>query len=511
MKKPQYLNIITVRKDEENSATSIIDGQQRITMLHIMFQLFYLDKDFKSSYLNKSEINLLDSICAAFNNFKVISSADEKVLELLANKNYDFSSLRKVMKKIPTTALLDVAKIYLLKYEALSDNDKETLFNNLRKSTWHVCEIDDKLSPYEVYINMNSKGTIMHWSDVVKQYWNAENNYKNYEEVKGIFVNCQKYFPDLLTYFISKKDTTDDYIAKAIDVYEKVYSDKILSSSDELFLLELAKIYKDVITSKVFNTFSDSNQREIVWKFLDICRSNNVDKNTLIDIFEKYFITTTLWLSICKEIKNNYTQKFDFNTHQKLSVNGKKSLYSELKNVETFTPDMLKNAFESFLQDNGFDNLPTMRSIIKNWLTTKPLYNEKVITNPQIKFILEKVNSMYESALFSNQEWTIEHIWPQHVKSSAAFTFKKWAKPSDESIQMLGNLTLLQKTPSAPSGKQNANSIASNKEPWVKFAAVYKSGLYITTSLTDTKKFEEDEIKARSAEFAEKFIDWLTF
>jgi len=199
------LNFLTVSNENNEKLHSIspdkdyilvLDGQQRITILNLVFNGVFRDQNKKTIRNRNLYFNLLT-------NFENDSDTNQQYYEFkfFDESNGEFyldneSIWIKVKEIINISSLAETRKKILKNYPQFSDDETvieknlETIKNSINESNLSFYQINKQTQDdeaLEIFVRVNSKGVVLSYSDLlfskIKHYWNKEDK----ESARTIF------------------------------------------------------------------------------------------------------------------------------------------------------------------------------------------------------------------------------------------------------------------------------------------------------------------------------------
>jgi len=380
-----YLQFITLK--DTNNVFEVIDGQQRLTTLTILFSLFNLHNGIssKENFVNKKLIyqirkNFIEEFIYKDIN-KIISNDNWEVFvsNNPSHNNQDVYYIFHATKTI-NNFLNDIKEHIKIDefYEYISD--KVQIIVNI---------LDDEMNSEKVFVNVN-KGVRLKDEDLVKGLLitkipldNKNEQYRLTEnEINEIRTTLGRQWDELSEWSIRNKVTTffqpnEKGIAWLIKLTFPKVND--LDTENPVFTFLFEKYQKG---EKATNIFAEIYKiKQVLNDWLNIPEIHNL-------------------LGFLIHSKNHYNF---FNIWNKLKeLKTKKEVVIKLK-------DLIKNEIPFNSEKNKLDEL--------NYHDSKnDLFNLFLIIDI-IKFlpINEESENFYDYGLITNENWSIEHIFPQNI------------------------------------------------------------------------------------------------
>ncbi|WP_305868811.1 DUF262 and DUF1524 domain-containing protein [Helicobacter pylori] len=471
--------------DTHSSPLLIIDGQQRLTTITLLFIAL---RDHLSEEVKHKEIEsyLINSNKDGDKKFRLIlSESDKDTLLSLIDEN----------KRKPSEPSVKIMENFELFEKWIRKNtDKlETIFKGLKKLMIVWISLDKgKDDPQLIFESMNSKGIELTQTDLIKnyivmeteiekqedfynQYWRAmEEDFKQNETLFNRFVrhyltiktgeipNINKVYEAFKDYRqkegIEIEDLLKDlqkYCGYFCQIAFKKEADKDLNKA----LSFLVDLETDVIYPLLLELYSDYSDGVL----------SKQDFIPIIYLTESYLCRRTvcgLGTNSLNKVFPSFTKKIDKNQY--------------LKSVEEHFG--LLKGMQKFPNDSEF----------KDSFITIDFYSFK-----KREYFLERLENFDTKEPVNTQECTIEHIMPQTLNL-------EWERDLGENFQAIhekylhtiGNLTL-----TGYNQEYSNNSFQKKRDMEKGFK---QSPLKLNQSLKDLESFGEKEIEKR----ANKLADW---
>ncbi len=478
--------------DTHSSPLLIIDGQQRLTTITLLFialrdHLNDEDEFLEKFSREKIESYLINSNKDGDNKFRLIlSESDKDTLLSLIDEN----------KRKPSELSLKIMENFKLFEEWIRKNtDKlETIFKGLEKLmiVWIALE-KGKDDPQLIFESMNSKGIELTQTDLIRnyivmetevekqedfynQYWRAmEEDFKQNETLFNQFVrhyltikigkipNEKRVYEAFKDYQQKERIEIEDllkdlqkYCGYFCQIAFKKEADKDLNKA----LGFLVDLEMDVVYPLLLELYSDYSDKVL----------SNADFISIIYLIESYICRRAvcgLGSKGLNKIFPSFTKKIN------------KDQY--LESIEAHFLSLEKTTGK-FPKDSEF----------KDSLITIDFYHLK-----KTKYFLERLENFDTKEPVNTQECTIEHIMPQTLNL-------EWERDLGENFQeihnkylhTIGNLTL-----TGYNEKYSNNSFQEKRDMEKGFK---QSPLKLNQSLKDLESFGEKEIEKRANDLA----DW---
>ncbi len=496
-------NVVLIEKSKNQYL--VIDGQQRLTTITLLFKVLYDKIDdiiSQSSYDNRDKwLKRIGQISNGYHlmdeedNFKGLKITHDNGLsfgEFYRDLILDKADLEFIPTKVSDKNIKEVYEELNDKISELSDLQTSKFINYIKnKVKLIVTTAPSEGKAFQLFEVLNDRGRSLEPMDLIKNTFlkTLRNSTLNDEDVNNFNKNWNGFLDNLqinnkkkissstfMKHFIlsvygvkKKQEELFDYF----QIENKLTADEIIDLTKKL--KEYSSIYKSIEIDCLNNDFlSDNSDMHIIFKVLGIkqfhpllmCfyKSSNDIKEQVVDVCANYGATIIFSLTQTNTIEkelisiiNNINKKTNFKEKEKVLKN---LLMTEINN---YSEKMLKTVSEhNFTNSSG-----------------KPLKKSYAI----LEFIELKYNENH-LIIHPKNKITLEHILATKTKID---DLKKYEfKDRDEFnryINRIGNLTLLYSDENASAG---INEIKEKKE-------IYKNSSFIITR-TMVKK-EETGIK----------------
>lgn len=509
-------SLITVQDKKVTNYLNIIDGQQRITTLTILFSVIHrfmeddieIDEDdeeqFSQRISKNSVANCIWNESKTRLRFKPKSDIGAIYRNIVKNSTIEDIKERTITKKElknaePTTLYYNTAKIFINKIEELTkngqdlqelDNFNSYLFNNVKMI--HI-ECSDESFAIKMFQIINNRGLALYSSDLIKSYL-----YSKFDEETADSQEFNDYWTS---------------IEKKINDLENMSADSLFTIYQYYCLGENPKksLDKEIINYLEKNNISPTDAVIDIDNFLD--NFKNVIERENKDIYALKYIPWEMYM------------KAILATAEKVKYVKKDELYHELARFyylnyiagQTLTKikqtsfnliKLVKNKADISSIQNEINNQLENSNIIK--LVKDNLSFENVYNTDWLKPLLLWIeyNELDECTFMPITRSTqIEHILPEEWRKNWSWFGEENAK---KYLNSIGNLTLL----SGPKNIKASNEAYLNKIDVYSGSGRYKEGkctsYRITQHIFDTYKTEwtEKQIKEH-ADFYYKKIENL--
>ncbi len=490
-------SILYVRVDDTHSSPLlIIDGQQRLTTITLLFIALrnHLSEEveiLKKFSRKKVESYLINSDKDGDKKFRLIlSESDKDTLLFLIDKN----------KRKPSEPSLKIVENFKLFEEWIRKNtDKlETIFKGLEKLmiVWIALK-KEKDDPQLIFESMNSKGIELTQTDLIRNYIVMETEVEKQEyfynqywrAMEEDFKQNEKLFDRFVKHYLTIKTGKIPNEKRVYEAFKRYQQERGIET--EALLQDLQK-YCGYFCQIAFKKEADKDLNKALSFLVDL--EMDVIYPLLLELYSDYsdgvlskqdFIPI-IYLTesyICRRavcgIPSNGLNKFFPSFTKKID----KKQY--LKSVEEHFGSLTGN--QKFPNDFEF----------KDSFITKELYGRNKTKKKKTKYFLERLENFDTKEPVNTKECTIEHIMPQTLE-------EEWERDLGENFQAIhekylntiGNLTL-----TGYNEKYSNNSFQEKRDMEKGFK---QSPLKLNQSLKDLESFGEKEIEKRASDLA----DW---
>ncbi|MDU9772905.1 DUF262 and DUF1524 domain-containing protein [Helicobacter pylori] len=490
-------SILYVRVDDTHSSPLlIIDGQQRLTTITLLFIALrnHLSEEVeileKFSH-KKVESYLINSDKDGDKKFRLIlSESDKDTLLSLIDKN----------KRKPSEPSLKIMENFKLFEKWISENtDKlETIFKGLKKLmiVWIALK-KGKDDPQLIFESMNSKDIELTQADLIRNYIIMETEVEKQEDfynqywraIEEDFKQNEKLFDLFVRHYLTIKTEKIPNEKRVYEAFKRYQQERWIET--EVLLQDLQK-YCGYFCQIAFKKEADKDLNKALSFLVDL--EMDVIYPLLLELYSDYsdgvlskqdFIPI-IYLTesyICRRavcgIPSNGLNKFFPSFTKKID----KKQY--LKSVEEHFGSLTGN--QKFPNDFEF----------KDSFITKELYGRNKTKKKKTKYFLERLENFDTKEPVNTQECTTEHIMPQTLNL-------EWERDLGENFQAIhekylntiGDLTL-----TGYNEKYSNNSFQEKRDMEKGFK---QSPLKLNQSLKDLESFGEKEIEKRANDLA----DW---
>lgn len=523
-------SIICVNKSDgtfDIQRLELIDGQQRITTLSLLYASIY------KMFLNK--INRDDEeFITTKNNLKhrlVLKEEKGKPRVKLSIQNNNFTDYKYILnvlelykepklKKPKHLGLRRIYKAYNYFFKQIENTDYDGLLRILRKINSALLvniEVETHADAFTLFESLNNRGIPLTAMDIIKNkiLCDLEKNQKRdineaFEDWVEMINNIQDYTWQerfLRQYYnafkykkaINVKGITRATKSKLINIYES-----LIKKDSEFILDEL------ISKSKIYNSFLEpvdlgkkNKYSEIYCELIDLMHVGAAPSYTLL----LYLLSEFNNLADIKKVANFLVKYF---------VRRNLTDYPGTRDLD--------NIFIKIINNHDKNNKEVNPEFIINYLTEPDKFADEELFINKLKgdiyvdnktiarFILSKIEECHQTKEIytdlwgkpnnGRYEWTIEHIFPKgnNIPKSwidmVADGDKERAKELQvEWVHKLGNLTLTAYNPNLSNlSFKKKRDRKDNKGNYVG----YKNGLFLNEELENLDKWTVDNIKKRT-------------
>ncbi|WP_000643422.1 DUF262 and DUF1524 domain-containing protein [Helicobacter pylori] len=485
-------SILYVRDDDTHSSPLlIIDGQQRlttITLLFIALRDHLNDEDEFLEKFSRKEIEsyLINSNKDGDNKFRLIlSESDKDTLLSLIDKN----------KRKPSEPSLKIVENFKLFEEWIRKNtDKlETIFKGLEKLmiVWIALK-KEKDDPQLIFESMNSKGIELTQADLIRNYIIMETEI---EKQEGFY---NGYWRAMEEDFKQNETLFNQFVKHYLTI-------KIGKIPNEKRVYEAFKDYRQKEGIGIEDLLKDL--KKYCGYFCQIAFKKEADKGLnkalsfLVDL--EMDVVYPLLLELYSDYSDGVLSKADF-----ISIIALTESYLCRRAVCGLGTNSLNKVFPFVTKKINKDQYLESIKVHFGYLTEKQRFpnndefKEHFITIDfyrfkKKKYFFERLENFDTKEPVNTQECTIEHIMPQTLT-------EEWKRDLGENFQAIhdkylhtiGNLTL------TGYNKEYRNNSFQEKRDMEK--GFKQSPLRLNQSLEDLESFGEKEIEERANDLA----DW---
>ena len=472
----------------------IIDGQQRLTTINILYVALYrYAKD-------NGKVQDAERLYNMFLTNQYVKNESSK----LKLKQTDTNSLAFKAIMLGTdnesSTFSNVIENYNYFRSAISEDTFELISNGLKRLIFVEISLErDKDDPQRIFESLNSTGLDLSQSDLIRNFILMDLPPKDQNRIfETIWNPIEENAKDIVKQNSLVSDYIRDYLTlrnKNIPNKNKVYSEfKSLyaNKKDEAYHQELENIKSLSIHYKKFinpTTVLDENiKKELEYiNRLEI----NVAYPFLLQVFEDYengLISKEELIKILKLIQSYVWRRFVVGLPSSSLSKVFMALYSEVDSEEYYDSIAI-----ALLKKRGNVKFPSNEDV-KTALRDKDLYNTQPKNRNYLFEMLENFNNR-EYVNTNNDQITIEHIFPRNPeeKWSTDLSKDEYFLFKEKHLNTIGNLTL-----SGNNGALSNKSFLSKKEMNVdgkeqgyQFSRLWLNSFIKSIDTWNVEKYEE--------------------
>lgn len=480
---------------------TIIDGQQRITTITLIYLTLYQLAKKMGDISLENEINETYLI----NKF----APEEEKLKLRPTENND-EALKFLLRNHQDEEFNGFSRLidnYNYFKERVVEENFEAVLTGLSKLMFVEVSLDrEKDDPQRIFESLNSTGLELTQADLIRNYIlmglkrkDQNKIYRDYWEVIEKYAKDESFNKSRVSDFIRDFLTVENNkIPNKNKVYLEFKEKYPTTTVDELEITldkikNLAKHYNKLINPKNENEPDIRKQLQyinrleinVAYPFLirvyDDYMSQVIDKDTFIHTLE--LIQSYTWRRFIVGLPTNALNKIFMNLYDK--VENQNYLYSIQK---------------SLMQRAGVQRFPRNEEVIDS-LEVKDVYNIKSKNRTYLLERLENFQNQESVKIEGNPDITIEHIFPQNPdgKWKLELGQEEYNEMKSNYLNTIGNLTLT-----------GYNSKLSNKyfteKRDLENSGFKDSRLWLNKYIGTLNKWGTSEVKRRFDVIAERFL-----
>ncbi|GAA9670062.1 DUF262 and DUF1524 domain-containing protein [Helicobacter pylori] len=477
-----------------NNALLIIDGQQRLTTITLLFIAL---RNHSSDEVKRKEIEnhyLINSDEKGDKKFRLIlSESDKDTLLSLIDKD----------RRKPSEPSLKIVENFKLFEEWIRKTPKlETIFKGLEKLTIVWIALDkEKDDPQLIFESMNSKGMELAQTDLIRnyivmetenekqegfynKYWRAMEKGFEQSKRKDLFNKFVRHYvtiktreiPNINKVYVALKDYRQkerigiEDLLKDLQKYCGYFCQIVFKKEDDKDLNKalgfLVDLEMDVIYPLLLELYSDYSDGVL----------SKADFRRSIALIESYICRR----AVCRLGTNSLNKVFPFFTRH-------------IQKDEYFKS--LKVHFGSLTEKQRFPN----NDEFKDCFITIDFYKFK-----KREYFLERLENFDTEEPINTKGLTTEHIMPQKLEEEWERDLgENFQEIHDKYLHTIGNLTL-----TGYNSKYSNKSFQEKKDMEKGFK---NSPLKLNQSLKDLESFGEEEIKKRANDLADLALKIWTY
>lgn len=420
---PDYFlgNILLNRKS--SNVLEVIDGQQRITSLSLLFLALYLyceDKKIKDAskiknYLEKGNFG------SSTNSLKLSKINNELYERLLSAKTIaEIASL--VCKNDSDKKIIDVITTFinLIKKDKKEDDNLETqriteIFRRISENVFFIVIIaENNKQASKLFEVLNNKGVDLTEADLVRNYLLSKADQQSFESSIETWENLEKKIGiDNLEQFLRYSSLL---VSEADGIYERVfeYAEKHSSKTAIDFFNDSSDFYLKILDPGSYNEDSDTTLEELNTmnitqvRPLLLAASRKFDTDTLVDLSKTLVNFVFRYSVICGKNPNKvelFSKDTSFNVY-----NGLYTYADVCRKISELNPD--DQDFKKAFLEKNFKNTKIPRYILGK-IEDKMSSGEKSIdfSAVHLEHIMPKKISKWQTAdPYYNEEFHLKYV-----------------------------------------------------------------------------------------------------
>ncbi len=477
--------------DTHSSPLLIIDGQQRLTTITLLF-IALRNHSSDEVKRKKMESYLINSGNDGDKKFRLIlSESDKDTLLSLIDKD----------RRKPSEPSLKIVENFKLFEEWVSNtNQLETIFKGLEKLM--IVEIaleKGKDDPQLIFESMNSKGIELTQTDLIRNYIVMETEIEKQEgfynkywrAMEEEFKQNEKWFDRFVRHYLTIKTREIPNINKVYVAFKRYQQERGIET--EVLLQDLQK-YCGYFCRIVFKKESDKDLNKALGFLVDL--EMDVIYPLLLELYSDYsdgVLSKDDFIPIIALIESYICRRavcgLGTNSLNKIFP----SFTKHIQKDEYFKS--LKAHFGSLTEKQRFPN----NDEFKDCFITIDFYKFQ-----KREYFFERLENFDRKERVCTSEYTTEHIMPQTLeeewKRDLGENFKEI---HDKYLHTIGNLTL--------TGYNSEYSNKSFQEKRDMEKGFKDSPLRLNQSLRDLESFGEEEIKKRANDLADLALKIWTY
>jgi uncharacterized protein with ParB-like and HNH nuclease domain len=482
----------------------IIDGQQRLTTINILYVALYR---FAKESGNLQDADRLYNMFLT--NQYVKNESSKLKLKQTDNNSLAFKAIM-LGTNTESLAYSNVIENFNFFRGILNDDNFDTILRGLNRLIFVEISLErDKDDPQRIFESLNSTGLDLSQSDLIRNFILMDLPPKDQNRIfETIWNPIEENAKDLVKQSSLVSDYIRDYLTlrnKKIPNKNKVYTEfKSLyyNKKDEAYHQELENIKSLSIHYKKFvNPFTVSDAQ--IRKELEYINrlEINVTFPFLLQIFEDTengILTKDELIRVLKLIQSYAWRRFIVGLPTSSLNKIFMSLYSEVDTEEYYD-----SVARALLKKKGNAKFPNNEEL-KAALHDKDLYNTHAKNRNYLFELLENYNNR-EFVNTNNELITIEHIFPRNPNESweLELSREEYFAFKEKHLNTIGNLTL-----SGNNGALSNKSFVAKKEMNIdgKEQGYNFSRLWLNTYLKSIDSWDISKYEERFSQIFERFI-----
>ena len=455
-KPSHFMGSIVFRSRRRRITTlSIIDGQQRITTMTMLFAALvdYLKKNPQDA----ERIDVDDADAVAYDFLINANKRGDQWFKLVLTEDDD-PIYRNIIKSLVNGDELRLSsddsrsrmyKSFKFYSENIKEDNVHSIWKGINKLMIVTLDLTDAESPQAIFESLNSTGLELNKSDLIRNYLLMDLNdddqreiYRKWHKIESSFENSKESFDDFIKHYLSIKYNN---VIKG-DIYENFKKFTEEKAEEEQFndnfeliedLVDDVKKYWEYFKQVVFleegkrklrRSFETLNQlpyttvRPLILRLYEDYANHELDPEEFIEIInytESYMLRRTIGGRDSDTVKGSFPKIYE--------------LLDKANYLESYQYFLLSKG--------GQSKFPTDQEFYEAFIS-RELYNARNIR----KYVLLKLTNFNETNERTHiEDVNIEHIMPQNANLSLDWQEElgdDWQDVHKEYLHRVGNLTL---------------------------------------------------------------------
>lgn len=489
---------------------TIIDGQQRLTTLTLIYLVIY---DLAGTLGKEALVNRINETYL-INKF----AADEEKLKLRPTENND-RALKYLLRSDKQEEFSDFSRLIdnfnYFKSRILEEN-YETVLAGISKLMFVEISLDrDKDDPQRIFESLNSTGLELSQADLIRNYILMGLDRKSQNK---IYENYWEHIEQLAKDESTNSSWVSDYIRDYLTLENKKIpnKNKVYQEFKEKYPTSTVVVLEDVLIpikklvkhyNKILNPYREpDNEIRLQLQYINRLEIN-VAYPFLLKVYDDYstgLISKNTFVEILELIQSFTWRRFVIG----LPTNALNKIFMRLYE-DVDTQNYLKSIQFALLKKKGSQRFPRNKEVI-NTLSEKDMYGIKPKNRVYFLERLENHKNKELVTIEGNNEITIEHIFPQNPdpKWKIDLGEEEYSFIKENYLNTISNLTL-----SGNNGKLGNKIFSSKKEMNIdgKEQGYKYSRLWLNRYLSQIDKWGRHEIEKRFQIIEERFLDMWVF
>lgn len=481
---------------------TIIDGQQRLTTLTLIYMALY------RLAITMGNDGLVDEISETYLINKYASENEKLKLRPTENNDKAIQFLLRGDLEEEHSGFSKVIDNFNYFKSRITEENYEVVMNGLSKLMFVEISLDrEKDDPQRIFESLNSTGLELSQADLIRNYIlmglkrkDQNKIYNNYWEI------IEKLAKDESKNIVKVSDFIRDYLTltnNKIPNKSKVYLEfksKFPTTSLEALeqnlkpIKSLVKYYNKLLNPKnekdknirIHLEYINKLEINVAYPFLmkvyEDFSEDIIDKNIFISILE--FIQSFVWRRSIVGLPTGALNKIFMTLYEKIDRD-----------------NYLLSIQQWLLKRTGTQRFPKNKEVIES-LKQKDVYNIKSKNRTYLLERLENFENKESVIIEGNTDITIEHIFPQNPdpKWKVDLGTDEYNLIKETYLNTLGNLTL-----SGNNGKLGNKPFTYKRD--LENAGYKDSRLWLNKYLSIIEKWDKVEIERRFDILAERFLN----